>query len=85
MSNQHSTPPFMPSDDLSTSKNAEKQFNNPEEDECNDMAFAEINFFPSSLQTTDDNVFLHDYSELPSKLEYSGETKSTMLQKKETP
>ena len=85
MSNQHSTPPFMPSDDLSTSKNAEKQFNNPEEDECKDMTFAEINFFPSSLQTTDDNVFLHDYSELPSKLEYSGETKSTMLQKKETP
>ena len=48
------------------------------------MTFAEINFFPSSQQTVSENVLLHEYSELTSKLEYSGETKSTILNKKET-
>lgn len=48
------------------------------------MAFAEINFFPSSKQAESEKVFPFDYSELTEKLEYSGDTKSTPLVKKET-
>ena len=48
------------------------------------MAFAEINFFPNSTQAVSEKVFPFDYSELTDKLEYSGDTKSTPLVKKET-